>query len=349
MLVAQGLHHPPMPAARRFLPALLTIALSPIAHASAATAPQAPKRADRPTLIDTVVATVNDNAILWSELRSAVTGRVNTEIAQAGGITPQRERAIQREVLNELINQRRMGQAAKTFGATTPEQVESMVQSMMDRDRQEMVRDLGTQTAVSRELQRTGRTWQTKQAELRQQKLAEIAESIAVYSRLSQQSNLHLTPLMLRQTYARHRDLFVHPPQAQVSQVLFRGAEAESRAREAAEIWRRQGLSARELANRFPDTLVLDDLLATQLTGDLRDFALQGPQGQVRDPVAVPAGFQVAKVVQFAGARNGRFEDPEVQEQLRELCRRQVVLEFRQQALELARDRTEVWVSPYFR
>lgn len=294
-------------------------------------------------LVDRVIATVNDSAILWSALQTNTYGRLRTLQAQFGSLRPEDIERVNRQQLDQLIDRHTMAQAAKTFGIYTPEQVENILRRELERDEQQMIRDLGSQQAYTQALQNQGRTWQTFVSEQRVDKLAGFAEQFAVNMRLQQQENLYVTPRMLRETYQREQKYFVHDAEALVAMVVFRGADAMAHATAAAELWQQQEMTSGELASRFAEAGRIDDALASSLVPELAQWALAGPLGNVSTPVERNGVVQLAKVVDYRPARNGRFEDPDVQNELRRICRNSVIGEFQKQALERARQRTEVY------
>jgi hypothetical protein len=91
-------------------------------------------------------------------------------------------------------------------------------------------------------------------------------------------------------------------------------------------------------------------VLAESLRPELAEFALKGPEGSVSEPFVRAANggtvVELARVLEFVAARDGRFEDPDVQQEVRLMCEFRVVAEFRDQATERARQRTEVWRLP---
>ena len=302
----------------------------------------------RPILVDTIVATVNDSAILWSALATNANGRLRTLQARYGRLRPEDRQRVYREALDELIDHHTMAQAAKTFGIFTPEQVESFLARDFQRDEQQQIRDFGSHQAWSEALSSGGRTWQTFVSEKRVDKLASYAKEFAVDMRLQRQANLYLTPRMLRERYEKERDTrFVRPAEARVGIVWFRGTDAAAHAAEAAALWREQPLTSRALASRYPLTTPIDDANASTLKEvELTAWALRGPAGAVSEPLPAGDAIQVAKVLAYLPARNGRFEDQDVQDELRILCRNSVLAEFERQALDRARQRTEVWMAP---
>lgn len=295
--------------------------------------------------IDTVIATVNNDVIMFSELRTQAVSAVRSLEAQQGRQLTAEERGIvlQRE-LGKLIENHTMAQAAKTLGLAAPDMIESLFQDELRREAAEQVRNLGTEQRFSQELQRQGRTWQSFEREQRTEKMRQFAEELAIYSRLQKQQNLFLTPRMMRELYQREIQRFVRPSLAIVSAVVFRGNDAADQAAKAIEVWRTAEIGSRELAERFPGATPIGEIDASTLVPELplAKFALAGPQGAVSSPIPFQGGLQVAKVVRFLDARNGKFEDPDVQAELRRLGLDQVVAELRQQALARAAARTEV-------
>lgn len=315
----------------------------------AATAPVCaqtePGKASPPVLIDTVVATVNDSAILHSELATLTAGRLRTLEASGRTVRPEDREAIYAAELRERIDHHTWAQAAKTFGYASPEQVEAWFQRELEREEQNQVRDLGSYQAYTRALQDQGRTWPTLVRQMRVDKLAGIAKDFSIDARMQRQSNLYVTPRMLRETYERFRPQFKHDAEAKVALVSFRGETAADDAARAAATWRAEDLTARALAQRFPGATVVESVTASALIPPLSTFALAGPVDRVSDPIPHEDTLQVAKIVVFQPARDDPFEDPQVQTELRAICERIVRTEFALQALRRARQRTEVWVG----
>lgn len=310
-------------------------------------APNAPpKQRTLGTPVDGVVATINDSGLLTSQIRTLAASRLRALRAQ-GAVRPEDEMAVLERTLDGEIDRYRLALSAKTLSPLPPDRLEDILRSEFERDRQEQVRDLGSLTRFSEELKRVGRTWPMQQREQRIQKLYELADEFAVGRRLMGQTRHFLTPGMLQQEYEANRDLFVRPGLATIVQARFSGPNAEKDAAAAAAAWRAEDVSARTLAERYPDAVgvgseIAVDKLSAELA-PLKDFALAGPVGAVSEPVPHRGAFVIAKVAQFAPARNDAFTNPTVQEQLRELCTQKVIGEFRSQAAELAKQRTEVW------
>ena len=328
------------------------LAAAPLLAQAGAPRPAGPQRSQRtPQLpkrlfVDSVVASVNDSAILQSRLFATTSGSILGAEAQAGRALSLNE--ISQMTLRDLrvlVSDYQMAQAARSFGNVPPERFDMILDMAIEDDKEQRMRDLGGYGELSAELERTGQTWRTYADGQRIEKLQGIAEQLAIYERLRKSSNLFLTPRMLRQTYAENRDLFVGPAKAQVAMVTFRGPQARAQAQEASDLWADKILTAREVSDRYPGAVPLLAMRAKSLQPRLREFALAGPVGNVSQPIPRSNGLvDVVKVTQFAPARDGKFEDPEVQVALRRIATDQVLREFRGQALQRAGQRTEVWV-----
>ena len=303
---------------------------------------QAPKR----LFVDSVVASVNDSAILQSRLFATVSGTILGAEAEVGRPLTLNEIAqmTQRD-LRSVISNYQMAQSARSFGNIPPERFDAILEMQLEQDKEDRRRDLGSYGELSAELERTGQTWQTYADGQRIEKLQMLAEQFSIYERFRKQSNLYLTPRMLRETYEQNKQRFVRTAMAQVAMVTFRGSNAATTAAEASDLWADKVLTAREVADRFPGSTPLLSMRARSLQPKLRAFALAGPLGNVSPPIPRGNGLvDVVKIMGFAPARDGRFEDPEVQAEVRSIANEIVFREFRESALARASERTEVWI-----
>ncbi len=299
-------------------------------------------------LVDRVDATVNDSAIRHSQLVAATEGLIRAQEAKHGPLNPAERGLMMRNTLDKLIGEARMAMAAASLGPLTPDQVEQQVRAEIDHIRQEQERDLGGANAVSQELRRTHRTQAMLDHDRRITEQRRIAERVTIGRRLAGQSTLYVNPRMMRETYAIVRDkMFVHDGAAKIAQIRFTGRDAKANAEAAAAQWAKEPLEASELAKRFPDATPLREMEPDNLAEDLaaiRTLAEKGPVGAVSVPTASGNAYFVARVTAYVAPRHGKFEDPDVQRELRDLCAERVFGEFRADAMRRARNRTEVWV-----
>lgn len=328
---------------------------TPPAPAPAA-APAAPAHAAPKTgafqLVDRVVATVNDSAILFSEVLTNSAGQIRqSEARLERPLTTNERREIYHARLVPLIDDHALAQAAKTFGIYPPEVVEQMFQEEVKRDEEEQIRDFGTVVDYSKELQRSGRTWQTHLREQRVEKMRDLAEEFAVDERLARQGSLFFTPRALREVYAEMQPHFVHGARASVTMLTFTGPNAQETAAAAAQLWQKENLTGTEVVARCPGATgisseipLLNEKSRETLEQAVVDPALEGPAGRVTAPFPLGRSWRVMRIQTYDPPRNGRFEDADVQNELRLLVRRKVRDTLRSQAVERARDRTEFWI-----
>jgi len=309
------------------------------------TAKKAANRGPKRLFVDSIVASVNDSSILQSKLFQASLGPIAGAKAEGRKLSPTDVQTLTLIELRRMVSSYQMAQAARSFGQFPPEQFDMILKSELERDKQDRVRDLGTEFAFSEELARTGQTWQTYEDDLRIEKLTMLAEQFAIYERMRKQANLYLTPRMLRETYEEYRSQFEHPASADVAQLVFSGPDAEKNARDAQEHWRANNWTSREVAARYKNANPLFSLPASSLGSELKAFGLAGPTGKVSELIRDPNGkIRIAKVLRHRAASGGRFEDPDVQEQVRLFAQKKLRMEFRIQAQRRASERTRVWV-----
>ncbi len=306
------------------------------------------------TVVDQVIATVNDAAILDSTLRQASTGAINRREAELGRPLRDAEAAAERGMeLQALIDRHCLAQAAKTLGIIPPARVEELFQEELKQAEREQVRSLGSVQKFSQELKESGKTWETFEREQRLQKMQELTEQIAIYGRLQNQRNLFITPQMMRDFYRDNRDLFVYGERASVARVAFlvEGDEQAvmDTARALAEAWRKQPATSAVIAKGFPGARALADETGIHAgsTRTLRpylvEFALQHPLDTVSEPIRDGSVVAVLRVIERRDARNGAFEDADVQAQIRQSLEQQVIKALRAKAIARSRLRTYIW------
>jgi len=353
-LLAAGLpaQPPAPPTPVQAPPAATSAPQNPSSQNPAQNPAQSPPLANRGLVpIDRVIATVNDSAILLSELRGLAAGQVNALEQRLGRpLSPQETEAAYREVLLPLIEKHAMAQAARTFGILPPEQVEAIFKSELAREEAEQMRDYGTWQQFSKDLELSGRTWQSYVRERRVEKLRDLAEEVAVQMRLAQQRNLYVTPRMLWEAWQEYQSEFRRGPRADVGIVSFEGPDGEAHANTAAARWREETVAPQELLEQLnlPRATAqvrrdLSEASRGKVADEIVDFALPGPLHAVSPPFRLGNAWRVAKVLNHAPARNANFEDAEVQTLLRQLCQRGVEDALKRQAVERAMQRTEYW------
>lgn len=306
-------------------------------------------------LVDRVVATVGDAAILQSRVVETAAGELRSRQQELGRpLTNEERTVILGTALERLIDQHAMAQAAKTLGVIPPSQVEAIFQHDLAEAEREQVRQFGSYQKLSEEFARRNLTWASFERDQRLERMSELTEQMAVYSRISNQQNLFITPRMMLELYRENVQAFVYGPRVTLGVVAFVGLDDANRARaaEAAALWRKESLTSAELAARFADhaSAQKDVVGLSQETKDkvpafLAEFGLKSPTGAVSEPAARGSTLFIAKVLEVVPGRNSQFEDPEVQAQLRTRLEALVLSGMRRQAVARSRMRTHTWYA----
>ncbi len=307
--------------------------------------------------LDRVVATVNDAVILQREILTLTVSEIRAREQERGGPLSAGERSqIFFRNLEGRIDEHALAQAAGTLGLLPPERVEEIFQSQLLEEERDLVRKLGTLQRVTEEQARQGRNWETFVRDQRVSKLSDLTRSLAVQSRLNNQSNLFITPRMMRTFYLQNRAQFVRESRAVLGCVAFAGADAAAAAAAAKAVWEQEPLSPEGIVERFsdrgamaPETLLIDEAARKSRRPDQVAFAMQGPAGLVSEPIEDTRAVRLWKVLDFAEAREDRFEDPKVQALIRNLMEQQVYDRLLTQTRKRSRERTQVWQPPDLR
>jgi hypothetical protein len=335
---------------------LITLGAVWFAVAATGQQPQQPQQRNI-VVIDEVVSTVNDAAILASTVERTAGGAIRARELELGRSLTEAETLKERlKVLAKLIDEHSMAQATKTLGVLPPGRVEEVVQERLKQATREQVRQLGSELRFTQELKAQGQSWPSWERDQRLKIMSELAEGIAVWGRLQYQQNLFITPRMMREFYHKNRLQFVHGFLSTVARIgFFVEGDREAvlaGARKAAELWRTESLTSTEMTARFPAARAQPDLIdigpdtpPDRVPQYVLDFAAN-QAGTVSDPVAVGENSVfVMKVLDHHEATNASFEDPQVQAAIRHALEQGVIRRLRDEAIQRSRDRTYIWPS----
>lgn len=314
--------------------------------------------------LDRVVAKVGDDAILHSQILASIHSQIVSREADAGRpLWPQEQQQLFQAGRERLIDEFAMAQAVKTLGLLPPEHVEAILRQRVQEAEDEVVKQFGTQTAFGKELQRTGRTWDSWQRDTRRSEEFQLGRELTVYGRMQNQLNLFIRPKMLREFYERHREFYVYGSRCTFEAVKVDASRDPQRAmavaQAAAELWRQQDIDGRQLAARSQQQQQppVVDVVATGRTYRhepgievdykqfMLDFAGTAKAGEVSAPIRDGDGLWLIKVRERVDGRNSAFDEPEVQADIRLRLERQLLEHLYGEAVKRARDRTYVWRS----
>ena len=263
---------------------------------AAVLAQPAPAAAQSTTPVDSIVAIVNDDVILRSELDRAVANIVAQYASQPGALPPRD--VLERQVLDRLVMMRlQLARAADSGVRVSDAELSQAVQSVAQRNRM-------TQDQLRQRLQADGLSYEEFRNSLREEMLVERLRQRYLQSRV-QVSEAEVDQLL------SVRD--VGGPEVRLANILVglpdgatpdQVATAERKVRGIKEVLDRGELDFRAAAIRYSDAQnALDggeigwrgyDAIPPAFLGMVR--AMQ--PGQVSEPIRGPSGFQLIQVIE---------------------------------------------------
>ncbi len=228
------------------------------------------------TILEAVIAQVNDEFILLSELQR-IESQIRRQILQQT-LPEQREtrlREIQAKLIDQMIDQRLLVQKAREYGFDP----EPYVQDTIERIRRE--NNITSDAQFEQILAREGLTYEQFVQSLRNQILAQ--QVVVHYV----QPRIVITEREIQEYYTRHPDDFRQPERWQFYQIRI-PSDPETRAR--VETWITGGAAPETLEPRLNDiadaqlTLV-GPIDPGQLREDVRSVLEDAPPGTWRGPI----------------------------------------------------------------
>ena len=228
------------------------------------------------TILEAVIAQVNDEFILLSELRR-VESQIRRQILQQT-LPEQREarlREIRAKLIDQMIDQRLLVQKAREYGFDP----EPYVRDTIDRIRRE--NNITSDDQFKQILAQEGLTYEQFVQSLRNQILAQ--QVVVHYV----QPRIVITEREIREYYTRHRDDFRQPVRWQFYQIRI-PPDPEIRAR--VEAWIAEGADPETLEPRLNDIadaqlILVGPIDPTQLREDVRAILKDAPPGTWRGPI----------------------------------------------------------------
>ncbi len=285
--------------------------------------PPAPPPADAPPrLYDFVVAMVGDKAILASQVtevwRARVQSMPNTE-------PPSRQALLWYETVEQFVSLEMQAQSARLMGRS-PDEVEAQVERLVQDEMRRRAEESGGLNEYVRRMGAIGQSMNSVVEDTRTQILYSMAHYQGILRDLQDQYALLATPKEMRERFLQNPKRFEVAGQARVA--ARRVGLQPDRAAATAEAER---VRAAWLALPKPLTTAGMEAAGAQVldvsfldpASVLIDFATTGEVGDVAEPRAEGAFLWVLALVERTPSRAGRFEDPQVQTQLREEIARQ--------------------------
>jgi peptidyl-prolyl cis-trans isomerase SurA len=266
----------------------------------------APARAQGPELVDRIVAVVDDEAILSSDLEREVES-YKFDQAQQSDSTKENDATIRKEMLDRLIDVKLLVAQAKLDGV---EVKDDEVDQAVARSLDEIISRFGTKAELLKELARNGMTFDDLQARNR-----DLIRNRLYTSRMI---STHIRPLIevredeVRSFYQDHLDQVPRSPETiTVSNVLVVPQPEEKTQKslktklDAIHAAFDANQSFEDVAKKYSEgpNAGRGGLLGSFAKGDLfhpvlEEMAWTLPVGQVSDPVTTELGVHILKVVE---------------------------------------------------
>ncbi len=292
---------------------------------------RAPQRRPRRLLIDGVLGTIGDKAILQSsvsvELDAWIEGYTNKN---GHPPSPQEWRARYIAILKKVENDEALAQAARSLPGTTRDRIDSIVDQWLAEEAREEEARAGSINKLRDKLGLLGQTFEGQQEERRTQRLGQLAVQQSLQARWRDQFALAVTPAEMRQYYDENIDKFIAEPSADLAVIVVRTgndpAGALATAEKLAAAWRAAPTAtAPDVARQFPGALALDPRTGVRNHPDdhnkpaIKQFAGDGKVGAVSAPIAMQGTIWILKVLRRIDGRNDRFDDPAVQARIQQI------------------------------
>jgi peptidyl-prolyl cis-trans isomerase SurA len=263
--------------------------------------PQVHAQSSKGTVIEEIVARVNNDAITLSDVQKADQA-LHEEIAHdCQGCPPEKMEEIykdkQKDLLRDLIDQALLVERAKDMGIS----VETDVIKRLDEIRKQ--NNLGSMEELEKAVESQGLGWEDFKSQIRNTLLTQEVIRREVGSHISIPSDA------VKKYYDEHQKDFIRPEQIVLSEIFLstegKSPEEMSSVEKKAEDLRNRvvkGEDFNEIAKHFSEGSTAKDggELGTfehgQLSKQLEDIVFKMEKGQMTDVIQTKTGFEVLKV-----------------------------------------------------
>ncbi len=253
------------------------------------------------TVIEEIVARVNNDAITLSDVQKADQS-LHDEIAHdCQGCTPEKMDELykekQKDLLRDLIDQALLVERAKDMGIS----VETDLVKRLDEIRKQ--NNLASMEDMEKEIEKQGLSWEDLKTQIRNNLLTQevIRREVG--------SHINIPSEDVKKYYDEHQKDFVRPEQVVLSEIFLstegKSPEEMSSVEKKAEDLRNRvvkGEDFNEIAKHFSEGSTAKDGggLGTfehgQLSKQLEDVVFKMEKGQMTDVIQTKTGFEVLKV-----------------------------------------------------
>ncbi|HXN21069.1 MAG TPA: peptidylprolyl isomerase [Candidatus Binatus sp.] len=285
----------------KVFPAQLSAGIIVFAALTLVVPPSVPAQSSKGTVIEEIVARVNNDAITLSDVQKADQA-LHEEIAHdCQGCPPEKMDEIykdkQKDLLRDLIDQALLVERAKDMGIS----VETDVIKRLDDIRKQNT--LGSMEELEREVEKQGIGWEDFKSQIRNNLLTQevIRREVG--------SHINIPTDDVKKYYEEHQKDFNRPEQVVLSEIFLstegKSPEEMSSVEKKAEDLRNRvvkGEDFNEIAKHFSEGSTAKDggELGTfelgMLSKQLEDIVFKLDKGQMTDVIQTKTGFEVLKV-----------------------------------------------------
>ncbi|MGB8525079.1 MAG: peptidylprolyl isomerase [Candidatus Acidiferrales bacterium] len=253
------------------------------------------------TVVEEIVARVNNDAITLSDLQKADQALHEEIVHDCPGCSPDKVDEVykdkQKDLLRDLVDQALLTERAKDLGIS----VETDLIKRLDELRKQ--NNLGSMEDMEKEVEKQGLSWEDLKTQIRNNLLTQEVIRREVGSHISIPND------EVKKYYDDHQKDFVRPEQVVIAEIFLSTAgkspeEMSSVEKKAEDLRNRvvKGEDFNEIAKHFSEGSTATDggLLGTfergQLDKQLDDIVFKLEKGQMTDVIQTKTGFEVLKV-----------------------------------------------------
>lgn len=259
--------------------------------------------------------TVDNRVILRGEVEDDFNARLKA--TYPGGTDVRTKALLFQKTRFDFLRAAVQSQSAWSIRGSTPDRIQKILEKEMERRTKKQIQGAGSLNKMRQDMGLLSTSAYIRERREREDILLKLAEQDMMF-RLRDRLALMITPSMLRKHYARRRPEMQSTGSVDLELVIVDGAApgADQKAKEAVKLWTGSLLTGKEVAAK------VGGVALAQKTGDpLQPFLVEfmkKPAGSVSPPIRKGTKLYVLKVVNRSAGNEFRWEDPAVQNFLRD-------------------------------
>jgi hypothetical protein len=296
-------------------------------------------------LCDEVIGVIGDRVILLSTIEEELQAM---ESSEPGDWTDARRKQEAWGILGRIARDEIWVQYGKVIGGQSPEQFKQATDRIVAERMAEQEQRYGSFTRMTEELGNIGVSRSSVESQVRNQLLSEIGQWNAL-GQLSQRSNLMLTPKRMRRYFDENQELFAVKGEVTFARMWFdvEMSGVQECMANAAKAWAEPDAEPDEIALRFGGRFRgLDSVQEGPEDNHaeaIREFVLNSPEGAISKPILLGTKYRLLKVMEKTSAEQKAFQDPEVQEFIRDRLQRMQMTETKMRVIERNSSKLLIW------